>query len=301
MIGPAIVFWVGATLAWAFAGPGLSRLTEISEWLNRQTAVAQLVTMLVTLAVIAASAIVVQRLTSILLRLMQGYWPLWLDPLGGSLLSREEKRKNRDERTWQEMTLHRHSGDAELTSRERAELSMLERRRRHRPVLHSELMPTRLGNILRAAETRPGHRYGFEAVIVWPRLWLVLPDAVRQELAAARKALDVSVAVVLWGTAFVAFTPWVWWAAPLGIAVAATASWWWVPSRAELFADLVEATYDLYRSALYMQLRWPLPSTPAEELASGNALTEYLLRGSDAQQPRFTSPREESDQHEKGR
>jgi hypothetical protein len=51
-----------------------------------------------------------------------------------------------------------------------------------------------------------------------------------------------------------------------------------VPSRAEVFADLVDGTYDLYRSALYQQLRWPLPATPADEIAAGQDLSLYVCR-----------------------
>jgi hypothetical protein len=58
----------------------------------------------------------------------------------------------------------------------------------------------------------------------------------------------------------------------------------------EVFADLVEATVELHRLALYVALRWPLPSDPAEEHELGALLTEYLWRGSDATVPKFTTP-----------
>ena len=57
-----------------------------------------------------------------------------------------------------------------------------------------------------------------------------------------------------------------------------------------MFADLVEASYDLYRSTLYQQLRWPLPANPADEQQSGRNVTKYLLRGSEAHEPEFTPP-----------
>ena len=87
-------------------------------------------------------------------------------------------------------------------------------------------------------------------------------------------------AAAIWGLGLVAFTPLAWWAAPVGIAVATAAAVWWVPARAEVFADLVEGAYDLYRSALYQHLRWPLPDTPAGERRTGSDLARYLVRGS---------------------
>jgi hypothetical protein len=152
-------------------------------------------------------------------------------------------------------------------------------------------MPTRTGNILRAAETRPADKYGLEAVIVWPRLWLVMPDVTRQELGTARASLDASVAAVVWGVLFCGFTPLAWWALPVGVAVAVAAVVWWVPGRAEVFADLVEAAYDLHRSTLYQQLRWPLPANPHQEHQSGQQVTKHLWRGSNETTPEFTPPR----------
>jgi len=46
----------------------------------------------------------------------------------------------------------------------------------HTPAESDRHMPTKLGNILRAAELRSKDKYGLDAVICWPRLWLLLPD-----------------------------------------------------------------------------------------------------------------------------
>jgi hypothetical protein len=62
----------------------------------------------------------------------------------------------------------------------------------------------------------------------------------------------------------------------------------WIPVKAGVVADLLETVFDLHRSALYKQLRWPLPCNPQEERASGLRLTEYVARGSDDPYPDFT-------------
>ena len=285
---PAVVFWVGGVLAWAFAGSGWSRLSQVSHWLDGKNAATQVAALLGALVVVAASAIVVQRLTAPVLRLMEGYWPRWLQWLTSRRRRHTIQRRRADDTAWQR--LQSEIEHNEPTAEQRADLDRLEHRRRHRPILNSELMPTRVGNILRAAETRPYHRYGLEAVIVWPRLWLVLPGPARQELTTARGSVDASVAAVIWGLGFVAFTPLAWWATPVGIAMAVSAAVWWVPARAEVFADLVEGAYDMYRTVLYQQVRWPLPDNPAGEHQTGIDLTKYLDRGSDKPYPDFTSP-----------
>src|SRR5262249_9746917 len=148
-----------------------------------------------------------------------------------------------------------------------------------------KLMPTRLGNILRAAEGQPGDKYGLDAVICWPRLWLILPGDVREELVRARIRLDSAVSACNWAVLFVIFTPWLPWAPAAGAAFAVAGYYVWVLDRSRLFGDLIDATFDLHRHALYQALRWPLPANPAAERRAGRALTDYLWRGSDAEEP----------------
>jgi hypothetical protein len=50
-------------------------------------------------------------------------------------------------------------------------------------------------------------------------------------------------------------------------------------AAATTYGDLVEASFDLYRSLLYQSLRWNLPADPNEERRVGQHLTEYLWRG----------------------
>ena len=285
---PAVVFWAGGILAWASAGSGWSRLSEITYWLDGQRVAAQVAALLGSLVVVAASAIVVQRLTTPGLHVLEGYWPRWLHGLIRWRCGHVLRSKTADDEAWQQ--LQRETEEHEPTAQQRADLARLENRRQHRPILDSELLPTRVGNIMRAAETRPYHRYGLEAVTVWPRLWLVLPEVARQELTTARGSMDTSVAAAIWGLGFVAFTPLAWWAAPTGIVFATAAIIWWLPAQAEVFADLIESAFDLYRANLYQHLRWPVPSNPADECQTGVELTRYLSRGSDKPHPDFTPP-----------
>jgi hypothetical protein len=288
ILAPAVAFWSFGALAWVDAGAGCQRLTEINTRLANANATASVAALLAVLLLLVGSAIVVQRLTLPVLRLLEGYWPSSVQWVTDWRFRIMLARKAADETAWQQLQIDLEKG--ELTPRQRAKLAVLEHHRRHRPVRNAELLSTRIGNILRAAETRPHHRYGLDAVVIWPRLWLVMSELARQEILESRRSLDVCVAGFIWSAAFVVFTPLAPWALA-SVLISAAALYWWIPSRAEVFADLVESAYDLYRVELYRQLRWPLPANPADEVELGQRLTRYLVRGSDKPYPEFTAPR----------
>jgi len=116
-----------------------------------------------------------------------------------------------------------------------------------------------------------------------------LPEATRAELRRCHASLDTAVVTATWGILFCAFAPFTWLAIPIGLAVAAIAVTVVIPARARVFGDMIEAAYDLHRTALYEQLRLPLPVNPREERSAGAELTSYLYRGSDSPTPTFSS------------
>jgi hypothetical protein len=288
---PALVFWLGGLLAWAYDRGGLHQLTILTDWLNRQATTTQIAIMLTVLLAVAASSVLVNRLTTPALRLLEGYWPRWLKGLRRRLTARIERRAADDDAAWQQLAAVVLTRPDSATAEQLARFARLDQQRRRRPAAANRYLPTRLGNILRAAETSPTDKYGLDAIAVWPRLWLVLPDATRQELTTARAALDAAVAAAIWGLLFCAFAVWTPLALPLGLLVTAVAVAVWAPPRAEILADLVESAYDLHRAALYQHVRWPLPTNPKQEHTEGQRLTAYLWRGSDDPDPSFTSPR----------
>jgi len=54
-----------------------------------------------------------------------------------------------------------------------------------RPYDDDEILPTKLGNVLRASELYPVERYDLEALVIWPRLVNVLPQNFIHELEEA--------------------------------------------------------------------------------------------------------------------
>jgi hypothetical protein len=149
-------------------------------------------------------------------------------------------------------------------------------------------MPTRLGNLLRAMEARPGDRYGLDAIVCWPWLWLILPEQARKELTDSRRALDQYAEIWLWSVLFFGWIYFSWWVPLVAIAVAVLAYRGMI-TAAVFYGDLVEACYDLHRFDLYASLKWPPPTSPANEPADGAALTKYLSRGLAASSITFTA------------
>jgi hypothetical protein len=284
---PALVFWLGGLLAWAYDRGGLSNVPGVS-WLERQTSAMQVVLLLAALVAVAASGAVVSWAATPVLRLLEGYWPAWTGPLRRRLCNWLTDRANADTDAWQ-----RAQGRVEAahpTAEDLAAYARLERRRRRRPADSAYFLPTPIGNRLRAAERRPADKYGLDPIAVWPHLWLLLPESTRTELRTARASLDSAVGTATWGLLFCAFTPFTWLALPIGLSVAGIAVAVVTPLRAQSFGDLIEAAFDLHRTDLYRQLRWPLPANPGEERGTGTAVTAYLWRGSDSPTPTFTPP-----------
>ena len=303
---PALVFWVGIVLACA-AGGQLGALTSWATWLEGQSTVIQLVALLGGLLVVAASAVVVNRLTTPTLRRMEGYqWPKWASGRWQKMTAAMQAQYDLDMATWQPLQEVVSEGGT-LTAEQHQAYARLDASIHRLPQTREEMMPTRVGNILRAAERRPKGKYGLDSVVVWPRLWLVLPETSRTELGTARAALDSAVAAAVWGVLFAVLVPAVLLvagvtrsggvapvvaaigAAAVGSLVARAAIRWWVPARAEVFGDLLDSAFDLHRTTLYQQLRWPLPANPAQEHGTGAAMTEYLWRGSETTEPHFTA------------
>ncbi len=280
----AIVFWAGGLAAWIYHG-GLAALRTENRSFGRLKAPAELAIVVAVLLAIVVSAIVVDRLSTPAIRFLQGYWPAFLSPVRRRLTRRVEARTAGLRQRFRELAGL--IGDGTATDEQNSEYVMLDSRLHWLPS-DGSYQPTAIGNILHAAECRPRDKYGLETMTVWPRLWLLLPQTARAELSGSRRSLDVATASCVWGVLFVLFTPLAWWAAVIGVAVAATAYRFWLPWRAVAFANLLDAAFDLYRMLLYQQLRWPLPASPKAEREAGARLSVYLWRGLPGDEPAFT-------------
>jgi hypothetical protein len=285
LLTPALVFWLGGLAAW-MQNFGWNRLQQ---WFTGLVEPLQVAVLVGSLFVVAASAFVVQRFDLAVLRFFEGYWSAWMRPLRRWLLKRQRAKLQRLDQRWQDLAIKRdqlRETQQDLSPEELDELIAIDWQLRQVPSQPERLMPTQLGNLLRAAESRPSEKYGLDAIICWSRLWLVLPDGVKKELQEARAELNSAARIWLWGMLFWLWVVWAWWAIPVGACVAWFAHGWMLEA-ATTYGDLLEAAFDLNRFALYKSLHFPLPTSPAEEKYLGQQLTEYLWRGSDRDKPEF--------------
>jgi hypothetical protein len=278
-LSPAFVFWAVGVLAITGSLKSVAALEQLFDKITAQNELHLILPLIAAVAGSAASAWIVERFTLPVTRLLEGYWP---DLCGFRqwCVTAAQKRRDKIYSEWVELSV---LPDPSMQQKRRR-LALDEILQRTPP--DGRLLPTRLGNILRASETRPISKYGLDAVICWPRLWLLLPDANREDVAAARDKMDDGVRLVLWGILSLVWGIWVWWLVPIAVVVIFVSYYVTLLAAAD-FSDLVEAVFDTRRTLLYDALGWPLPKTPAEETDLGEALTKFLVRGSDDPTPQL--------------
>jgi hypothetical protein len=149
------------------------------------------------------------------------------------------------------------------------------------------LLPTRLGNTLRAAEDEAGQRYGLATVTMWPRLYPYLTERFAQVVDDARNQLDLTVrlcavlalASLISAVLLVAHGPWL-------VVPAVTGLLAWVAYRAAVrsaanYGETLQQAFDLHRFDMLRGLHYPLPTNPVEEWAFNQRLSQFFAQGPD--------------------
>jgi hypothetical protein len=226
----------------------------------------------VALGVAAAGVVVVLSLligTQIvtMTRLLEGYWWHWTDKNLGKVGSdRQKKRREGLDLTDPLGYLRSYLGF---------------------PPDPAPVLPTRLGNALRAAEAYPGERWGLDAAFWWPRLYLILPDSARSQVDDARAALDQLVVLTVLSPVFsvvalalscAGLNLWVGLGCAAGAALLSWGSYRSAVTAAGVFGELVRSCYDLFRGDLLAKLGWAMPATLADERRLWGVLSQRLYR-----------------------
>lgn len=225
------------------------------------------------------------RLAQPLLRFLIGDWPDFLTRLRSRQITRHLEKRKQLKNRWSELARQLEAGEATKLE----EYATLDTKLSNDfPVEAKHFMPTRLGNIIRAAEEYPLHRYNLEINTVWSRFWLVVSDQTRQELITARRELNARVEVLLWSLLLLVWLVWAWWIAVVWI-VASVLAYFSLFDIAYIYGHLLRAAFDLERFNLYEALRWKLPDSPDEEQKMGATLSQFFRRGIIATDFRYIS------------
>jgi hypothetical protein len=271
---PAFAFWGGGLLAYAWRH-GWDMPVN---WWEARASHEQVALLIGTLIVVAFSAAVMERVQGTIIRLAEGYWPWPLRWLRFRLARIWRRWMDRTYERWDALADACDGRPEQLLPRERAEYARLDAALAQFPVDPGRAMPTRLGNVLRASEEYPQVRYGLTANVCWPRLWLLLPESVQEEISTAREQLDAAARLYGWGVLFCIWGFWAWWAVPVGLVVSFLAYRGMILT-ALVYGELVRSAFDLHRFALYKQVHFSPPKSTDDETAWGERLTTYFRRG----------------------
>jgi hypothetical protein len=241
--------WEGTARAWSATPEGL-KIVEVVGFL----------------AVVTVSSLFLSASMNSLLRIYEGYWSGWFRWLLYPLRRYHERRF------------------AALEARARAlDPAGYEELYLNYPPPGSpdEVRPTLFGNVLRNAESYPRVRYRIDTVLIWSRLYHLLPKTFVANVSAARAAVEQMIILSALGVAFAAFSAvylgwanragwrWLgseeWWGCVLGGLAVAYLAYLFAVGSVRVYGNHLKAAFDLHRNALLKQLRLPLPTTLEEE------------------------------------
>jgi hypothetical protein len=267
---PSLIFW--ALLIVVLASGGGNIAVAVQAWDDQGVTLKTLEVVGFIAWVTFFAGILSSQLTAIL-RFYEGYWEF---PLGRYLQTVGQK--------WHQARLAKFSAELN-TNPDRYESIYLGY---PLPTQPNQVMPTRLGNILKNAELYPIDRYQIDAVLFWPRLYNVLPKHFIQTITEARSALDFMLVISSLGGAFALLA---------GVCLLITGAPWWLflvcfwgglavawlayqsaLGSAVLYAQQIKAAFDLYRNELLKQMHLPLPATPDKEEIRWHEIGQFLYR-----------------------
>ncbi len=253
-------------------------LKDPQNWKGIYAVVATLILLLLT--------VVMYQLNNPLIRLYEGY--PWKESLIGRLLIRKQKRR------WKHATAMRDGifgvSQAARLERVRGELKQslstkysdftLELSKEF-PYAPEFILPTRLGNVIRAFETYTIQQYNLDAIVLWPRLQAVLDTNYAQAVDGVQSAFSFMLNLSFLSTllAFFLAAVGLHWRYPgylgwfqgweLWVVVLLVLSWLAYEgaiTRAVEWGLTVETAFDLYRLPLLQKLGYEIkPNNLTEE------------------------------------
>jgi len=182
--------------------------------------------------------------------------------------------------------------DAQVSIREQptrspARTEAAQRLARSYPSKREELLPTRLGNVIRSFERHPRSRYGLDGVVVWPRIETFLAQEEHDLLSAAKADvaffLNGAICLTAAAVALVAGAAATWGWGQLGVAAAslavATLLYRASVGAAYRWGVEVRSIFDVHRLELYERMGLRRPGRELRESDVARTLNRWLLYG----------------------
>jgi hypothetical protein len=144
------------------------------------------------------------------------------------------------------------------------------RRARNAIAMEQPDRPTWSGDRIHAVAVRLRRDHRLELPVLWPYLWLLLPDQDRKEIVAARYALTRAVELGAWAVLYVPLI-YLWWPASAIVLVLGVLSRERTRSAADGYARLIEAAVRLHARDVAHQLgidfSGPLPVDAGDRIS----------------------------------
>lgn len=279
----ASLFWAVGLISWI--SNSTSNFKNLFYFLDAIQLSQAIFLMLIVLILVGASANFINSIRSYILRILEGFWPKMFDSVRNILINRQIEIRKKKRLRWHELStkFHYFEGlkDPLLNKdeiKEYREYLRLDDDLNNYPLNYNNYLPTNIGNRLKAAEEYPRIRYGLDTMIVWPRLWLLLPDQTQKELTAIRLLMDKRAVLISWFILINIWSIWSIWILLIGV-VGTIFSYRGLVLAIKAYSDLLRATFDIYRFNLYESLHFGFPTYPKDEKKLGLNVTRYLKRG----------------------
>ncbi|HEY7032501.1 MAG TPA: hypothetical protein VH482_14265 [Thermomicrobiales bacterium] len=265
-----IAHWAPTIIAAvAMGGVVLVRVgrTRPVDWWTELSADERLWLAFAVLLTLTAIANILAALTTTTVRWYEGY------NLPGPL---RDWGRTRQLREWQQLTNRLQDDDA------------YQRRYFAYPQDSGRVRPTRLGNVLTAAEEYPQRVYRLDAVIWWPRLAPLLPEVLRAQIDAVVTPLvallnlsSLLTVVSLIGGGFLFLTEeraWPFVVVFGGGLIVARLCYVAAIGQAAAYGSVVRASFDLHRTDVLKQMRIPVPDSWLEERRTWAVMNQLAFK-----------------------
>jgi hypothetical protein len=257
--------------------------------------------LLILAGVAVVAGLILSGASFYITRLFEGYWSCW--PVARTLYRAG-------------IALQRRRYDQLVSIRDDKTKASNERRRagskldRYFPPSPDALLPTRIGNAIRAFEKHSNVRWGLDSVTIWPRIEVLL-SAEERELHVDAKinfyvfvnatvgAFAVGVALVVDRALYAPQPTWLWLLCAIPFVLAYCLYRLAVDPATE-WGDYVRSSIDLHRLELYEKLGVRAPTSFSDERSVALRVNQALLYGRHLSDDLWRSETDDADANGKG-